>query len=135
MSVNKVEDLLRLAPAVVSLDTPVGNDGVTLGDLYDDRPRRPPEHVEVHGLSPEDVEPLLQTLDPREADIIRRRFGLPPYDELATLEQIGRDYAVTRERIRQIESTAMTNLRVLVGLEQPKKRKRRRPKPGLAVTA
>jgi RNA polymerase primary sigma factor len=119
MSVDKVEELLMLAPAVVSLDKPVGNDGVTLGDLVDRPIRRGP--VEVHGLDGEDLRALLDCLVEREADILRRRHGLSPYDHKATLDDIGKEYGVTRERIRQIETKAMKNLRKALGIEDPKK--------------
>lgn len=115
---EKVRDLLRLAPAVISLDTPVGNDGVTLGDLVDRPARREP--LEVYGLDREDLRALLDNLVEREADVLRRRHGLYPYDDNATLEDIGKVYGVTRERIRQIESKALTKLRARLGLESPK---------------
>ena len=99
MSIDKVEKLLMLAPAVVSLDTPVGNNGVTLGDLVDHRIRLEP--VEVNGLDADDLQSVLECLAEREADVLRRRHGLPPYDEKATLDDIGKAYGLTRERIRQ----------------------------------
>ncbi|WP_155917875.1 RNA polymerase sigma factor RpoD/SigA [Marmoricola sp. URHB0036] len=117
MSVEKVEELLLLAPAVVSLDKPVGNDGVTLGDLVD-RPSRP-DPVDVRGLDGDDLQALLGDLVEREADVLRRRHGLYPYDDKATLDDIGKVYGVTRERIRQIESRAMKNVRALLGLDPP----------------
>ncbi len=117
MTVEKVEELLLLAPAVVSLDKPVGNDGITLGDLVD-RPSRP-DPVEVMGLDGDDLQVLLGDLVEREADVLRRRHGLHPYDDKATLDDIGKAYGVTRERIRQIESKAMKNVRALLGLEPP----------------
>ncbi|MCF6376418.1 RNA polymerase sigma factor RpoD/SigA [Nocardioides KLBMP 9356] len=119
MSVDRVEELLMLAPAVVSLDKPVGNDGITLGDLVDRPVRREP--VEVHGMDGDDLQPLLDCLVEREADILRRRHGLPPYDDSATLDDIGKVYGVTRERIRQIETKAMKNIRKVLGVEDPKK--------------
>lgn len=117
-----MRDYLRLAPAVVSLDTPVGNDGVTLGDLVD-RPIARREPVEVNGFDSDDLEARLTNLAPREEDVLRRRHGLRPYDDKATLDDIGKMYGVTRERVRQIESKAMTNIRVQLGLEDAKKRK------------
>lgn len=125
---QKVEELLRLAPAVVSLDSPVGNDGVTLGDLLD-RPVARGVPVEVRGFDSGDLEALLERLTPREQDVLRRRNGLCPYDDRATLDEIGKVYGVTRERVRQIESKAMTNIRVHLGLEEAKIRKKRRSEP------
>jgi len=127
MSPTKVEQYLRLAPAVVSLESPVGNDGVTLGDILD-RPVRAEEHIEVHGLFVEDLDDLMGRLREREADVLRRRFALPPYDEEQTLDEIGKEYKVTRERIRQIESRALDNLVDLVrerGIEVPDRKPRR----------
>jgi RNA polymerase primary sigma factor len=136
-TVERVAELLRLAPAVVSLDAPVGNDGCTLGDLLD-RPVREPELIEVHGLDADDLRALLSLLDEREADVLRRRNGLHPYDESHTLEDIGVVYGVTRERIRQIERNAITNLRILLGLQEPQQRKQRKKRgaePVLAASA
>lgn len=88
MTVQKVEELMRLVPTVVHLETPVGNDGACLGDLLDLQ-TSVPEHVEVRGLFPEDLEELLAGLEDREADVLRRRSGLAPYDDKATLDDIG----------------------------------------------
>lgn len=110
LEVSQVVECLRLAPGVISLETPLGDDQFTLADAVDAATERP-EQVQVQGLFPEDVEPLLLELKPREADVVRMRFGLAPYDATHTLEEIGKVYGVTRERIRQIESKAMTNLR------------------------
>lgn len=123
MPVAKVEELLRLAPAVVYLDKPVGNDGVTLGDLLD----RPVDdaHVDVYGLTTDDLGDLLDALAEREADVLRRRHGLFPYCESQTLEEIGIAYGITRERIRQIETKALTRMRVLLGLEEKQSRGRK----------
>lgn len=107
---EKVVEALRLAPGVVSLETPLGNDGFTLGDLLDAQTDRP-EHIEVGGMLPEDLVPLLHQIDKRESDVLQRRYGLHPYDEPSTLEEIGRVYGVTRERVRQIEKKAMKNIR------------------------
>lgn len=129
ISIKKVEELLRLAPAVVSLDQPVGNDGVTLGDLLD----RPVNEaaVEIYGLTADDLADLLDELTAREEDVLRRRHGLFPYDEEHTLEEIGVVYGVTRERIRQIEKNAVTHIRVRLGLAENKEQ---RPKVGTTLT-
>ena len=65
----------------------------------------------MRGLFLEDVERLLGYLTEREADVVRRRYGLAPYDESATLDEIGKAYGVTRERIRQIEAKGMAKIR------------------------
>jgi RNA polymerase primary sigma factor len=136
MTVEKVQMLLALSPHTVSLETPVGQDGFTLGDLLD-RPVRSEEHVEVHGLFPEDVEPLLMELPEREADIVRRRFGLKPYDEAATLEEIGTAHGVTRERVRQLETKAFDHMGAVLrkrGFDAPERKKKRTPTTLLAAS-
>ena len=75
LTTEKVLECLRLAPGVISLETPLGEDQFTLGDLIDAQADRP-EHVEVHGLFPEDVERLLGYLTPQQAEILRMRFAL-----------------------------------------------------------
>lgn len=110
LDVEKVIECLRLLPAVLSLETPLGADQFTLGDLVADRSHQR-EHVEVSGVFPEDVEPLLSTMDYRSAEVMRMRFGLAPYDQGHTLDEIGHVFGVTRERIRQIESKAFGQMR------------------------
>lgn len=110
LATDKILECLKLAPGVMSLETPLGEDQFTLGDLIDAHADRP-EEVEVRGLFPEDVDRLLLDLEAREEDVLRMRFGLAPYDATHTLDQIGLIYGVTRERIRQIESKAMIRLR------------------------
>ena len=68
-------------------------------------------------MFPEDVERLLSDLDLREAEVLRMRFALAPYDAQLTLDEIGKVYGVTRERIRQVESTAMEQIRAQLNLE------------------
>jgi len=110
LSQEKLAEVLRLAPGAVSLETPLGNDGFTLGDLVDAQVDRP-EQIVVGGLYPEDLPPLLAELKPRERDVLARRHGLDPYGEASTLEEIGVEYGVSRERIRQIESKALEKVR------------------------
>jgi RNA polymerase primary sigma factor len=114
VDVEKVIECLRLAPAVLSLETPLGADQFTLGDLIATKSDCP-DHVEIGGLHLEDVEPLLLELREREAAVLRMRFGFTPYDDCHTLDQIGQVYGVTRERIRQIEAEALKNLRAILG--------------------
>lgn len=110
LTVPQVLECLRLLSAVLSLETPLGQDGLTLGDVV---APRAPEHdeVEVQGLCPEDVEPLLSLVDLRAAEVLRMRFGLSPHEDCHTLEQIGQRFGVTRERIRQVEAKAMERIR------------------------
>lgn len=136
MPVEKVIELLRLAPAVVSLETPLGNDGLTVADLVDSAAERA-EHIEVQGLFPEDIEELLMGVSAREADVLQRRFGLSPYDESQTLEDIGVVYGVTRERIRQVEAKAMDKIREALrerGVPAPEPQTRK-SNPGGSVKA
>lgn len=128
INVDKVIECLRLAPTVISTDTPLGSDQFTLGDLIDAEEWKP-EHIEVQGMYPEDVEGMLQYLNEKEADVLRRRFGLDPFDEPHTLDEIGKVYGVTRERIRQIEGKAANNIRANLAAQgyrvptiQPRKR-------------
>jgi len=107
---EQVVECLKLGPDPLSLDSPVGDGAVTLGDLID-RDGDRPEHVEVHGFIPDDVYDWFTFLTDRQMDILRRRFGLPPYYQGQTLEMIGRHYGRTRERIRQIENKAFERLR------------------------
>lgn len=116
ITVPKVDQCLALAPGAFSLDMTLSEDGFTLGDLVDAQ-QDSSEHIEIRGLYVEDVERLLGYLTEKEADVLRRRRGLAPYDETATLDEIGRVYGVTRERIRQIESKGMERIRQRLVLE------------------
>ena len=111
MGPDKVRESLKLLRSTVSLETPVGADGEgRLGDLIEDKTERPLTEVAESGLLKEKIEEVLGTLDAREARIVRLRFGL--YDGMnRTLEEVGRDFGVTRERVRQIEAKALRKLR------------------------
>jgi RNA polymerase primary sigma factor len=95
----------------VSLETPVGDDeNAHLSDVLEDPSAVSPfSSVERRDIQ-EKVTVLLQSLTPREAHIIRRRFGIGELED-ATLEEIGHEFSVTRERIRQIEERALSKLR------------------------
>jgi len=110
MPVEKVAELLRMAADAVSLDAPVGDDddGARLGDFLEDSATTGAFDAIAAGSLREKLSEILDDLTPREADIIRRRFGLAGTEE--TLEDIGRDYNVTRERIRQVEAKALQRL-------------------------
>jgi len=111
LPLERVEMLLKLAKEPVSLETPVGDDEESrLGDFVeDDRFPSPADDVIAKDLQ-HSARALLKTLTPREEKVIRMRFGL---DERAehTLEEVGRDFEVTRERVRQIEGRALHKLR------------------------
>jgi RNA polymerase primary sigma factor len=111
LPLERVDMLLKLAREPVSLETPVGDDEESrLGDFVeDDRMPSPAEDVIARDLQHRARE-LLKTLTPREEKVIRMRFGLDERTE-HTLEEVGRDFDVTRERVRQIEGRALHKLR------------------------
>jgi len=112
VSVAKVTHMLRVAQEPISLETPIGDDeGANLGHFIEDKTiKSPVENVLVADRC-RVTEEALRLLSEREALILRMRFGLPPYDQEYTLEEIGRKLRVTRERIRQIEAKAIKKLR------------------------
>ncbi len=111
-SVEKVGKALKLVQQPISLETPVGESGDSqLGDLIEDRSSdSPAERVMTANLR-EVTGDVLQTLSPREEKVIRLRFGLDAQVHERTLEEVGEDFNVTRERIRQIEVKALRKLR------------------------
>jgi RNA polymerase sigma factor (sigma-70 family) len=109
MPENKVTDVLRFAAEPLSLAQPVGDSEAELADLIEDKTILTPLDAALLALLPSDVAPLLDVLDDRERQIISLRFGLDR-DEPHTLEEIGEHFHVTRERIRQIETRAMSKL-------------------------
>lgn len=112
VSVAKVAHMLKIAQDPLSLETPIGDDeGATLGHFIEDRTVRSPMEDVLMADRWRVTEEALRLLSEREATILRMRFGLPPYDQEYTLEEIGRELRVTRERIRQIEAKAIKKLR------------------------
>lgn len=108
---EKLASLLGATKGALSLETPVGDDeNAHLSDVLEDPSAVSPFYSAERMDLQEKVTMLLQTLTPREAHIIRRRFGIGELED-ATLEEIGHEYAVTRERIRQIEERALSKLR------------------------
>ncbi len=108
---EKLSSLLAATKGAVSLETPVGDDeNAHLSDVLEDSSAVSPFYSAERMDLQEKVTMLLQTLTPREANIIRRRFGIGELED-ATLEEIGHGYSVTRERIRQIEERALSKLR------------------------
>ena len=111
MPLEKVHLLLRLTKEPVSLDTPIGEDEDSrLGDFVEDDGVSSPVESAISNDLCRQTRDLLKTLTPREEKIIRMRFGLDEKAEY-TLEEVGRDFEVTRERIRQIEGRALHKLR------------------------
>ncbi|RUM59087.1 MAG: RNA polymerase sigma factor RpoD [Persephonella sp.] len=111
MSPEKVRKILRTSQEPISLETPIGDDDEThLGDFIEDKTVvSPEEHVLRQSLR-QQLEEILKTLSPREEQVLRYRFGLVDDTEY-TLEQVGKMFGVTRERIRQIEAKALRKLR------------------------
>ena len=111
MDVQKVEEILKIAQEPVSLETPIGEeDDSHLGDFIQDDDASQPAEEASYTLLREQLEEVLKTLTPREEEVLRMRFGLidgKPH----TLEEVGKEFDVTRERIRQIESKALRKLR------------------------
>ena len=109
--VEKVRSTKKAAQQPLSLGTPVGKDGESaLGDLIEDKASVSPSDAVIHLDLKEQVASMLKTLTPREEAIIRMRFGLDD-DSEHTLEEVGRTFDVTRERIRQIEAIVLQKLR------------------------
>ena len=111
MPVEKVRDILKIAQEPVSLETPIGEEEDShLGDFIPDEDAYDPFEAASFTLLREDIEELLNTLTPREKKVLELRFGLID-GRSRTLEEVGKEFSVTRERIRQIEAKALRKLR------------------------
>jgi RNA polymerase primary sigma factor len=111
MDVEKVNHILKIKQDIVSLEAPVGEEEDSqLGDFIADEDSLTPEEAATHQLLKEHVNAVLQLLTPREQKILRMRFGLED-GRSHTLEEVGQEFGVTRERIRQIEAKALAKLR------------------------
>ena len=112
MTANQVRDIHRISQDPLSLDSPLGDeDEASLGDFIEDRDAEVPADMAIRELLVETVEEVLDELSERERDIVRLRFGLDGGGKVRTLEEVGREFGVTRERIRQIESKTLAKLR------------------------
>ena len=111
MPVDRVRDILKIAQEPVSLETPIGEEEDShLGDFIPDDDAPEPAEAASFMLLKEQLVDVLQTLTPREEKVLRLRFGI--YDgHTRTLEEVGKEFKVTRERIRQIEAKALRKLR------------------------
>ena len=108
---SKVEEVLKIAQEPVSLDPPIGEEEDShLGDFIQDDEASQPSEEASYTLLREQLEEVLSTLTPREEQVLRMRFGLTD-GKPHTLEEVGKEFDVTRERIRQIESKALRKLR------------------------
>ena len=111
MPVDKVQDILKIAQEPVSLETPIGEEEDShLGDFIPDEDASEPSEAASFTLLKEQLMEVLATLTPREEKVLRLRFGLED-GRTRTLEEVGREFNVTRERIRQIEAKALRKLR------------------------
>ena len=111
MSVDKVREIMRISQEPVSLETPIGEDEDShLGDFIPDDEAPAPVDATSHVLLREQLSEVLGTLTPREEMVLRLRFGLVD-GRSRTLEEVGKEFNVTRERIRQIEAKALRKLR------------------------
>ena len=112
LPVDKVKSILKAAQEPISLDRPIGeDDDSNLGDFIEDTSVVSPAHSAASAMLRDEVNDVLKTLTPREAKVIRLRFGLTEDGAQRTLEEVGAFFNVTRERIRQIEAKALRKLR------------------------
>ena len=108
---ERVREIMKIAQEPVSLETPIGEEEDShLGDFIEDEEALAPADAASFILLKEQLEEVLETLTPRERDVLRLRFGLTD-GRARTLEEVGKKFDVTRERIRQIEAKALRKLR------------------------
>jgi RNA polymerase primary sigma factor len=111
MTASRVREILRISQDPLSLDSPVGEeDDSFLGDFIEDASAEAPAEVAARLMLNSAVLEALGELSDRERDVVRLRFGLDD-GQARTLEEVGREFGVTRERIRQIESKTLAKLR------------------------
>ena len=108
---SKVKEILKISQVPISLQTPIGDEGDTnFGDFIEDKKAVSPANATLHSMLKEEIGSVLETLDERERKILELRFGI--HDGTSrTLEEVGSEFNVTRERVRQIESKALRKLR------------------------
>jgi RNA polymerase primary sigma factor len=111
MPLEKVRTVLKIAKEPISLETPVGEEeDSSLGDFVEDKNALSPSDAVVERNLSEQTRRVLSTLAPREERVLKMRFGIGEHGN-HTLEEVGQDFEVTRERIRQIEAKALRKLR------------------------
>jgi RNA polymerase primary sigma factor len=128
VTVEKVEQMMKIVRQPISLQTPVGEDEEEmLGDFIEDVSAPDPEESVAQVLMNEDLRKRLDTLPERELQVLQLRYGLEGAEPM-TLNQIGQQMGITRERARQLEAQALQRLRSANGEEQPKARRGRKRK-------
>ena len=111
LPIDKVRKVLKIAKEPISLETPIGEDeDSSLGDFIEDKGATSPSNAVISMNLSEQTRKVLATLTPREEKVLRMRFGIGEKSD-HTLEEVGQDFEVTRERIRQIEAKALRKLR------------------------
>jgi len=111
MPEDKIRKILKIAKEPISMETPIGDDDDShLGDFIEDTSTLAPSDAALHGSMRDVVKEVLDSLTPREAKVLRMRFGIEMSTD-QTLEEVGKQFDVTRERIRQIEAKALRKLR------------------------
>jgi RNA polymerase primary sigma factor len=111
MPEKKIREILKIAKEPISMDMPMGDDGDSqLGDFIEDSTSVTPAEAALHASMRNVIKDVLDSLPAREAKVLRMRYGIDTGNDL-TLEEVGKQFDVTRERIRQIESKAMNKLR------------------------
>ena len=110
MTPERVREILRVSQETVSLEQPMGDDDFSLSDLIEDEGAVAPSAAAARAMLNEAVNEALSELSERERRVVRLRFGLDD-GQMRTLEEVGREFGVTRERIRQIESKTLAKLR------------------------
>ena len=109
--VTKVKEILKISQVPISLQTPIGDEGDThFGDFIEDKKAVSPANATLHSMLKDEIGSVLKTLDERERKILELRFGITD-GTTRTLEEVGSEFNVTRERVRQIEAKALRKLR------------------------
>src|SRR6202011_218963 len=110
MTPSRVREILKISQETVSLEQPMGEDDFSLSDLIEDEAAIAPSEAAARAMLNEAVNQALAELSEREQKVVRLRFGLDD-GQMRTLEEVGKEFGVTRERIRQIESKTLAKLR------------------------
>ncbi len=109
--ISKVKEILKISQVPISLQTPIGDEGDThFGDFIEDKKAVSPANATLQSMLKDEIQGVLETLDDRERKILELRFGIHD-GTTRTLEEVGSEFNVTRERVRQIESKALRKLR------------------------